>query len=122
LVGISVSNTFQLHYSFQARFIKRLASAKSQIIGIACRPKVFLMLLGNYPSMQAVEPYLQPIHRKPQIHPHRLGIGAGAGAAFAQGTLVRIEACGEGIRLDALYGLAHQVGEGGKGNELAGGE
>ena len=57
-----------------------------------------------------------------QIHPHRLGVGRGAGAAFAQRRAVVGEDSNDGVTLHPRPRLRHQVGESRQRHELARGE
>jgi hypothetical protein len=62
------------------------------------------------------------VDRQPQIHPHRLRIRRGAGAAGVQAAAVVGHAGGQGVGAHAGDGFGHQVGKRGQRHQLARGE
>ena len=74
------------------------------------------------PKAERRLPVSQATHGDAQIHGHSLGIRERAGAAVAQRLVVVGEPRCDRILADSPHRLADEIGEGGQGDELAGGE
>ena len=79
-------------------------------------------LANTVPTYQTITSHCHAVNSKCQIHPHRLRIRRRSNAPIPQRPLVIGQTGIGGIMLNALHRFRHQIGEGGQGNELAGGE